>query len=415
MKKPMPQQPKSGIRIVEVRVRNFRSLRSIDLTLARLTVLIGPNNSGKTSFLEALFAAMGAGRRVLNRDDIFISPEEGNLPQNRSILIDVLIKPTDNKGEFCDNFPEGSYWLNLWRNGIAQDDADNDFMAFRTRLRWKHESGEYSIERQFLREWVSDSSKIEDVEVISEAGMVSTKQLEPLALHFMDAKRDIDDDMKRQGSFWRRMTNDLGLSESDIKSFEKTLTKINEEIVEKSGVLKHLKYTLDDLYSIMSGECEGVELAPVARKLRDLTKGIDVNFTTQGSQTFPLVRHGMGTRSMASILVFRAFMEWRSLLAKEDAVHPMLALEEPEAHLHPQAQRALFNQIMEIPGQIIISTHSPYVAAHAEFGDLRHFRKNGADTTVKAIDFSDLKPDDLQKMKWKVLNTRGKSSVSNLD
>ena len=83
MKKPMPRQPKSGIRIVEVRVRNFRSLRSIDLTLARLTVLIGPNNSGKTSFLESLFAAMGAGRRVLNRDDIFISPEEGfNAHQN---------------------------------------------------------------------------------------------------------------------------------------------------------------------------------------------------------------------------------------------------------------------------------------------------------------------------------------------
>lgn len=413
MKKQRTQQPKSGIRIVEVRVRNFRSLRSIDLTLARLTVLIGPNNSGKTSFLEALFAAMGAGRRVLTRDDIFINFKETNLPHDRSILIDVLIKPTDSKGEFCDNFPEGSYWLNLWRNGIAQDDDDNDFMSFRTRLRWKHESGEYSVERQFLKDWVSDSSKIEDVEVISEAGMVTIKQLEPLALHFMDAKRDIDDDMKRQGSFWRRMTNDLGLSEGDIKSFEKTLTEINEEIVEKSGVLKHLKSTLDDLYSIMSGKSEGVELAPVARKLRDLTKGIDVNFTTQGSQTFPIVRHGMGTRSMASILVFRAFMEWRSLVAKEDAVHPMLALEEPEAHLHPQAQRALFNQIMEIPGQIIISTHSSYVAAHAEFGDLRHFRKEGADTTVTAMALSDLQPDDLQKMKWKVLNTRGDMLFAN--
>jgi len=409
------KQKESEIRIVEVRVRNFRSLRSIDLILSRLTVLIGANNSGKTSFLEALFAAMGAGRRVLTRDDIFISSKETNLPEDRSILIDVLIKPTDSKGEFCDNFPEGSYWLNLWRNGITQDDDDNDFMAFRTRLMWKHESGEYSVERQFLKDWVSDSSKIEDVEVIPKAGTVTTKQLEPLALHFMDAKRDIDDDMKRQGSFWRRMTNDLGLLKSDIESFEKTLTEINEEIVEKSGVLKHLKFTLDDLYSILSGEREGVELAPVARKLRDLTKGVDVNFTTKGAQTFPLIRHGMGTRSMASILVFRAFMEWRSLRAKEkkDAVHPMLALEEPEAHLHPQAQRALFNQITEIPGQIIISTHSPYVATHAKFGDLRHFRKEGADTTVTAIDLSGLQSEDLQKMKWKVLNTRGDMLFSN--
>ncbi|MBT9132346.1 MAG: DNA replication and repair protein RecF [Syntrophomonadaceae bacterium] len=414
MKKPTAiQQTESGIRIVEVRVRNFRSLRSIDLTLARLTVLIGPNNSGKTSFLEALFAAMGAGRRVLNSDDIFISPDETSLPQDRSILIDVLIKPTDNKGKFCDNFPEGSYWLNLWRNGIAQDDDDKDFIAFRTRLQWKRESGEYSIERQFLGEWASDSSRLEDGRINSKAGTVTAKQLEPLALHFMDAKRDIDDDMKRQGSFWRRMTNNLGLSESDIESFEKILTEINEEIVEKSEVLRHLKSTLGDLNSIMLGGREGVELAPVARKLRDLTKGIDVNFTTKGSQTFPLVRHGMGTRSMASILVFRAFMQWRSLQAKEDAVHPMLALEEPEAHLHPQAQRALFSQIMEIPGQVIISTHSPYVAAYAGFGDLRHFRKEGADTTVTAMDISGLTPDDLQKMKWKVLNTRGDMLFAN--
>ncbi|OOP55831.1 MAG: hypothetical protein AYP45_12400 [Candidatus Brocadia carolinensis] len=367
MKKSLEKIFNTGIRIVEVRVRNFRSLKSVDLSLNRLTLLIGPNNSGKTSFLEALFAAMGAGRRVLSSDDIYIKPNESSPPYNRSILIDVLIRPIKEDGTFSDTFPEGSYWLNLWRNGIAQDDNDNDFMAFRTKLTWKQESAEYSVERQFLREWISDSSKIEDAEIISEAGTVSAKQLEPMALHFMDAKRDIDDDMRRQGSFWRRMTSDLGLSDEDIKSFEKILTNINEGIVKKSGVLKHLESALGDLYNVMSGEREGIELAPVARKLRDLTKGIDVNFTTKGSQAFPLIRHGMGTRSMASILVFRAFMKWRSLMAKEDAVHPMLALEEPEAHLHPQAQRALFGQIREIPGQVIISSHSPYVVFHADF------------------------------------------------
>jgi putative ATP-dependent endonuclease of OLD family len=403
----------SGIHIAEVRIRNFRSLRSVDLILSRQTVLIGPNNSGKTSFLEALFAAMGAGRRFLSKDDIFIGPDEANLPRDRSILVDALIKPTSSSGEFCNNFPKGSYWLNLWRNGIAQDDDDNDFMAFRTRLRWKPESGEYSFERQFLREWASDSSKIEAVEVNSEAGIVTTKQLEPLALHFIDAKRDIDDDMKRQGSFWRKMTSDLGLSEKDIKAFEKTLTKINEEIVGKSEVLGHLKTALGDLHSIMSSEYEGVELAPVARRLRDLTKGIDVNFTTRGAQTFPLARHGMGTRSMASILVFRAFMQWRSLQAGEDDIHPMLALEEPEAHLHPQAQRALFNQLKDIPGQIIISTHSPYIAAHTEFRDLRHFQKAGAETKVTAMDLSDLKTEDLLRMRWKAVNTCGDMLFAN--
>src|ERR1700730_10292393 len=52
----------SGIVITEVRVRNYRCLRSVDVELDLLTVLIGQNNAGKTSFLNALFAAIGAGR-----------------------------------------------------------------------------------------------------------------------------------------------------------------------------------------------------------------------------------------------------------------------------------------------------------------------------------------------------------------
>lgn len=40
--------------INEVKIHNYRGLRNIDVQLARLTVLIGPNNSGKTSFLQAI-------------------------------------------------------------------------------------------------------------------------------------------------------------------------------------------------------------------------------------------------------------------------------------------------------------------------------------------------------------------------
>ncbi|MEA3283263.1 MAG: AAA family ATPase [Euryarchaeota archaeon] len=51
----------SGIKIIEVRIRNFRSLKEVNVSLDWLTVLIGENNSGKTSFLDALSAAIGAG------------------------------------------------------------------------------------------------------------------------------------------------------------------------------------------------------------------------------------------------------------------------------------------------------------------------------------------------------------------
>lgn len=77
----------SGIKIIEIRTRNFRSLKQVDVYLDNLTVLIGENNSGKTSFLEALFAAIGAGKRVITPDDVFLAPGEKNAPKNRSIII----------------------------------------------------------------------------------------------------------------------------------------------------------------------------------------------------------------------------------------------------------------------------------------------------------------------------------------
>ena len=59
-----------GVKITQVRISNFRSLENVEVDLGDLTVLVGANNSGKTSFLEALHAAIGSGRRILTKEDI---------------------------------------------------------------------------------------------------------------------------------------------------------------------------------------------------------------------------------------------------------------------------------------------------------------------------------------------------------
>ena len=62
-----PGQPESsptpsGLMFVTARVSNFRGLKFVDMTFDRVTVILGANNSGKSSFLEALCAAIGAQR-----------------------------------------------------------------------------------------------------------------------------------------------------------------------------------------------------------------------------------------------------------------------------------------------------------------------------------------------------------------
>jgi putative ATP-dependent endonuclease of OLD family len=119
----------------------------------------------------------------------------------------------------------------------------------------------------------------------------------------------------------------------------------------------------------------------------------------------------MGTRSLGTFFTFWAFTTWRQKQGSSGAVHPMMAMEEPETHLHPQAQRALFRQIRRMPGQRIISTHSPYICGQSEIAHIRHFSKTAEETFVCRIDMGTaekkLTDEDLRKIDRQVMNTRG--------
>ncbi|MDO9443155.1 MAG: AAA family ATPase [Beijerinckiaceae bacterium] len=398
----------SGIAITEVRVNNFRSLANVEVELGDLTVLIGSNNAGKTSFLDALFAAVGSGRKALGPDDVRIGAGETSAPRDRAIVIDLRIRAVGPDGMLADKFPAGSYWVELWGASIILDEGDfSESVGIRTRLAWSAIKGDYQAERKFLREWRLFAADWLATPASEKA--VTAQQLEPIALHYIDAKRDLDDDLRRQGSFWRRLTEDLGLPEADIAALEETLSGINEQIVDKSAVLKHLKKHLGDLQSVVAADSGGIDIAPVARKLRDLSKGVDLSFSTAGAQSFPLARHGMGTRSLASLLVFRAFASWRNQQAANGGglVHSILALEEPESHLHPQGQRSLFAHIRQITGQRVVSTHSPYFAGQARLEDLRLLIKRGGETISTKLDLSSLTDDSRRKLQDTVIDSRG--------
>lgn len=392
-----------GIKLTDIRIANFRSLKKVSATLDSLTLLIGENNSGKTSFLDAINTAIGLGRRMNMVDDIYLAPGEPQPPKDRAATIDILIRPAKSDGTPVDSFSEGSPWLALWGDGIAQDKDDNDFCGMRTEVLWDSTRGEHVTKRKFISSW---GSSIEESKCSGKTAF-SVAHVEPFALYLMDAKRDIKDEMQSRSSFWGRMLSDLGIAAEGVAELEKTLTELNAAIVSGSPVLGHVQAHLNKIYRTIACDDGSVAITPLTRHLRDLTRGVDISFQTSGAQSFPLIRHGMGTRSLAAVLAFRAYTTWRQSQSKGNALHPMFALEEPEAHLHPHAQRALFDQLKEIPGQRLVSTHSPYVASQATIQSIRHFKKNNADTEVTQIDTSGLSAEDLRQIARRVMNTRG--------
>jgi putative ATP-dependent endonuclease of OLD family len=148
-------------------------------------------------------------------------------------------------------------------------------VGMRSVLEWSDLYGDYRTMRNFLKEW-----KLFAGWQGAEVGeTVNALHIEPIALHFIDAKRDLEDDLRTRGSFWRRLTDDLGLSQEDIEKPEKALTEINKTIVDNSEVLQHLCENLAQLQKVIAFETAAIDIAPVPRHLRDLSRGVDFRST----------------------------------------------------------------------------------------------------------------------------------------
>jgi len=72
--------------ISKIEIRNFKGIRDLSLDLKPLTVIVGPNGSGKTSVLEAItLFAQSTNRSILSKigGDIIEYGEENDFFYNR--------------------------------------------------------------------------------------------------------------------------------------------------------------------------------------------------------------------------------------------------------------------------------------------------------------------------------------------
>jgi len=85
-----------------------------------------------------------------------------------------------------------------------------------------------------------------------------------------------------------------------------------------------LKIHLDNLNQSFEGSGQ-TELTPFPKKIRDLVKRFSVHFGETEKNSFSMEYHGMGTRSWASMLTVKAFIE---LLSKKhaDEVEPFFPI-----------------------------------------------------------------------------------------
>lgn len=392
-----------GILIDIVRIANFRAIKNLEVKLSKLTMLVGANNSGKTSFLRALHLALGYDRKIVNREDVHDDGTDDIF--DKEIIIDVRIIATNGDGKRKKEF-EPNWSDSDGISGNIKTDADDfEFFAFRTSFKFDVLSQSFKSEVKTLKEWLPIENWTEKTNEDKRL-----QKLESIPLIFVDAQRDIQADLKDRSSFLGKMTNKPDINPADIEPIEKQINELNEAIIKGSSNLKKLQDNLKDLNkTVFSSAKDGVEILPINKKIRDIGRNLNINFNDTGAQSFPLEYHGMGTRSWASLLTLNAFISWQEEI--NSPYFPILALEEPEAHLHPNAQRHLYQQLDKINGQKIISTHSPFVAAQCDLMDLRHFYKDSEELKVGQLEFSEPYEKSIGELKAELENPLTKAGL----
>jgi len=394
-----------SILLKTIRVFGYRGLKNIEVDFERVTVLTGMNNTGKTSLLKALQLAMGT-RQYVSQEDFFIS---GNNSE-KQIVIDIKIIATDNEGNPQDKFDDN--WEEVFKAEKIKVDH-NAYIPVRSIISLDPITNDFKIKKIILPNWpaLTDKNGLEWHKTTN--GKEQSFYYEELPFFYMDAQRDIVEDIKSRTSFLGKMISKIAYSKEEIEEIEVQIKKLNETAVSSSDILRNIKETLAELNTTMDTKGEGIEITPFTKKIRDLNKGFSVHYA-DGKDSFPMEYHGMGTRSWSSLLTLKSFilMLEKNATKNTNPFFPILAVEEPEAHIHPNAQKKLYSQLESLPGQIIISTHSPYIAASAELMQIRSFYKNTTGVNCGKVDIRQLNNEDIRKIKRQVLNTRGEMFFS---
>jgi putative ATP-dependent endonuclease of OLD family len=283
----------------------------------------------------------------------------------------------------------------LQRAGILQSDSNDTFrVTFQLTGGFDAATSEFTQDWQFLDLAGNPLAN-------AQSRALSVLQ-EEVAYFYLSALRDAGRHFDPKGPYWRPFLKSSNLTAEQRKRIEDALKAVNEDIVAShtSFEIARIKLKqLQDVVPLTTGDIVSIDAVP--SRIFDMLSRTQVALGTSTGAKVPLGRHGEGTQSLAVLMLFNAFLEaWPS-------GSPIVALEEPEAHLHPCAVRALWNVIARLPGQKIISTHSGDLISGAPLYSIRRLRRGPAGVQIHELSTTTLDFRQHRQFSFHVHSMRG--------
>ncbi|MBP7068239.1 MAG: recombination protein F [Methanosaeta sp. PtaU1.Bin112] len=344
-------------------VNNFRNLKMIEVELSQgLNVIVGENNVGKTNLLDALRAALGSASAFvdpirLSKDDLYVDQNGQAVKEPIRVDLNFSDLSGDEQAEFLEALE------------YNQEHPECSTASIHFEWSWSEKT-----ERWHSRRWGGGKSNSE--------APVPEDVLQSVPVTLLAALRDAMSALVpgRQSRLGRLLG--VSASEDEKIKLQEIIKKANSDL-QSNELIKGAEEKIRQALKGASGPDFGQdvqirssepEFERIVKNLRLVLKLRGTAAETGEPAIQELRSNGLGYNNLIYIATVLAELE-----ASANATLPLLLVEEPEAHLHPQLQILLadflanskLDKVENRKVQTIVTTHSPTIASRVPTETIR--------------------------------------------
>lgn len=389
--------------IQSLTIENFRSFKT-DTTIEfndGLNVMVGHNNAGKTTIIRALEILFNPNKsKKLSVDDFNkgITTEE-LYTKPPTITLKAVLRESENEDRYSDDLVAVSSWLTkldspyeatiTYEYYLPEKEWNNYFQSINAIKTDNPNDFWNNIDHNFLRKYKGRL-------LVGPPGnktSVDSEDINKFDFQFLTAIRDVKRDLYTGKDTLLKEVIDFFI-DYDIKNNstlgdEEKLSKIEERKSEFSNNANKLIKSLHDRmengrghmmhYVQNTGAGSGEMIPTFEGSINDteLYSALRLIVQDETGITLPAVNNGLGYNNLIYISLLLAKMQKdtsNEYLGSNSKVYSILAIEEPEAHLHPNMQYKFLkflkeNRQSEVR-QIFITSHSSNITAAVDLNDV---------------------------------------------
>ena len=399
--------------ISRVVIKNYRNFKDLDVDLQHKSVIVGENNVGKTNFIKALQLILDP---TLSDEDRMLSESDFN---------DSLDNPMDNDLEiliqiYISNYRNNTAIMTVLSDATVLDVNGNEVLLLSYKF-FPHVDEVGKKEYQYEVYMKNDMSR-----------KFGSRERKYLNLKVIKALRDVEAELRNsKKSPVKKMLDEYRISKDILENIANEYKQCGDRVLnldEINDMTMHINKRFSEIignrdYDISLQAME-VDTTKVLGSLKMLMANRSVSDSSLGLDNILYISLVLQMLRDKTVPSFIPRAEYVDLLTKENSeilnecyksiasgnyiLKPdldeengaklytfmsdnghgnnavtLLAIEEPEAHLHPVYQRLIYKDVINRNGfPILLTTHSTHITSVSPIKSLVHLHQKDGNTVA---------------------------------